>query len=228
MIQAEVCANSIESAIAAQEGGAFRIELCDNLNVGGITPGDSEIRKCMQLVDIQTNILLRPRAGDFVYNNLEFEEIKKSVHFCGMSGCNGVVFGILDTDGFIDKKRNAELVDIASKYHMSTSFHRAIDESTDIFRSLEDIIDLGFDRILTSGGKESVPEGSSILKNMIEISGSRIIIMPGGGITEDNIAELVKATGLHEFHGSFRNKEINRTDPYKVKQAIRNANAKHL
>lgn len=228
MIRAEICANSPESAIAGQKGGAYRVELCDNLQVGGITPIYQGIKKTIQSINIQTNILIRPRQGDFVYSKSEFEQMKKDICFCGDAGCNGVVFGILDKDGFIDKKRNCELIQVAWKYNMNATFHRAIDQSADIFKSLENVIEIGFDRILTSGGKESALEGKYVIKRMIELAGGRIIIMPGGGITEDNIFELTEATGLKEFHGSFRNIEKDVTDYYKVQQAIKNANAKHL
>lgn len=228
MIRAEVCANSPESAIAGQKGGAYRIELCDNLDVGGTTPTHQNIRKTIQSIDIQSNILIRPRQGDFVYSESEFEQMKKDICFCGDARCNGVVFGILDSNGFIDKKRNCELIQVAWKYNMNATFHRAIDQSSDIFESLKNVIEIGFDRILTSGGKESALEGKNVIKRMIELAGDRIIIMPGGGITEDNIFELAETTGLKEFHGSFRNIEKDVTDYYKVQQAIKNANAKHL
>lgn len=228
MIKAEVCANSIESAMEGKKGGAFRIELCDNLNIGGTTPRYEDIESTTQCIDIQINTLIRPRGGDFIYSLSEFEIMKQDIDFCGQAGCNGVVFGILNYDGSIDEKRNNELLEIAREYGMSTTFHRAIDASANVFDSLENIINLGFDRILTSGGKETAIEGENIIEEMIAIAGNRIIIMPGGGITEENIANLVKATKLKEFHGSFRDINKNKTDQYKVEQAIKNANAKHL
>ena len=243
MISLEVCANSTQSAIEGQKGGAIRIELCDNLTEGGTTPSLSQIEKSRQLIDIQLNILIRPREGDFLYNNLEFEIMKQDIHHCGKVGCDGVVFGILNPDGTIDKKRNKELVEISHKYGMNVTFHRAFDRSKDLFSSLEDIIELGCDHILTSGGKKTAPEGKDILKKLIEQAGERIVIMPGGGITENNIQELVKYTGLKEFHGSFRSSykskmnflspefddvngeySIMQTDTKKVKLAIENAN----
>ena len=240
MITLEVCANSTQSAINGQKGGAIRVELCDNLSEGGTTPSLSQIQNTRQLINIQLNVLIRPREGDFLYSDLEFEIMKQDIHHCGQAKCDGVVFGILNPDGSIDKKRNQELVNIAQRYRMTTTFHRAFDRSNDLFGSLEDIIELGCDRILTSGGMESAPEGKEILNGQAD---QRIIIMPGGGITENNISELVKATDLKEFHGSFRsrynggmqykspvftNKEeeysMLLTDPEKVKQALENAN----
>ncbi len=243
MITLEVCANSVQSAIEAQKGGAVRVELCDNLAEGGTTPSLSQIETTRQIADIQLNVLIRPRSGDFLYSDLEFEIMKKDIYHCGQAKCDGVVFGILNPDGSIDKNRNKELLDIAKKYSMSATFHRAFDRCANLSESLEDIINLGFDRILTSGGKKTAPEGADILKGLIQQASDRIIIMPGGGITENNITDLVRITGLKEFHGSFRSlyrgamkyispefddiKEeysIMQTDAAKVKQAIENAN----
>ena len=242
MITLEVCANSTQSAINGQKGGAIRVELCDNLSEGGTTPSLSQVEKARQYIDIQLNVLIRPREGDFLYSDLEFEIMKQDIHHCGKAGCDGVVFGILNTDGNIDKERNQDLVKIAHKYRMTITFHRAFDRCNDLFSSLEDIIELGCDRILTSGGMESAPEGKEILKKLISQANDRIIIMPGGGITENNISELVRATDLKEFHGSFRSRynggmqykspfftneeeySMLLTDPEKVKQAIENAN----
>ncbi|MDR0823572.1 MAG: copper homeostasis protein CutC [Prevotella sp.] len=239
----EVCANSAQSAINGQKGGAVRVELCDNLAEGGTTPALSQIELTRKNLSIQVNVIIRPRGGDFLYNDLEFEMMKKDIHHCGQAKCDGVVFGILNADGSIDKMRNKELVDIARQYKMSVTFHRAFDRCADLFKSLEDIIGLGCDRILTSGGMKTAPEGKEILKKLIEQAGDRIVIMPGGGITEDNIADLAKATGLKEFHGSFRSEyrgemkyisdvfdnideeyAILLSDPEKVKKAIENAN----
>lgn len=243
MITLEVCANSTQSAIEGQKGGAVRVELCDNLAEGGTTPSLSQIEITRQSIDIQLNILIRPREGDFLYSDLEFDIMKRDIHHCGKAKCNGVVFGILKADGTVDIERNRELIEIVRQYGMSVTFHRAFDRSANIFKSLEDVINLGCDRILTSGGRKSAIEGKETISQLIEISGDRIIIMPGEGITEENISELVKATGLKEFHGSFRSRhkggmkyispvfnDINeeysilQTDYNKVKKAIENAN----
>lgn len=241
-ITLEVCANSVQSAIAAQKGGAVRVELCDNLGEGGTTPALSQIEITRKNIDIQLNTIIRPRGGDFFYSDLEFEIMKHDIHDCGKTKCDGVVFGILNPDGSIDKKRNLELADIARHYGMSMTFHRAFDRCKDLFSSLEEIIELGCNRILTSGGMNTAIEGSSVIKKLIEQAKGRISIMPGSGITENNIYELVKATGLKEFHGSFRSKYMGKmeylspvftddeeyyilqTDPDKVRKAIENAN----
>lgn len=242
-ITLEVCANSVQSAIEAQKGGAIRVELCDNLNEGGTTPALSQIELSRKHLNIQLNVIIRPRGGDFLYSDLEFEIMKQDIVHCGLAKCNGVVIGILNSDGTIDKRRNKELVDIAKKFNMSVTFHRAFDRCSDLEKSLEDIIELGCDRILTSGGMASSLDGKEVLRNLIKQANDRIGIMPGGGITENNIAELVKHTNLKEFHGSFRSKyrgnmtyiannfndmdneySILQTDSIKVKQAIENAN----
>lgn len=242
MILLEVCAGSIQSAVEAQQGGAFRIELCDNLAQGGTTPSLSQITKSKQLIDIQINTLIRPREGDFLYSDLEFETMKQDIHYCGQTKCNGVVFGILNSDGSIDKKRNQELVEIAHQYGMEVTFHRAFDRSSNLYKALEDIIEIGCSRILTSGGKKTALEGKEIIQQLIEKAADKIIIMPGGGITEDNVKDLVNSTGLKEFHGSFRSRVrskmtymarafceeeefvILQTDKEKVSKAIKNAN----
>ncbi|NDV96677.1 copper homeostasis protein CutC [Dysgonomonas sp. 521] len=242
-IAAEVCANSVQSAIEAQKGGAARVELCDNLEEGGTTPSLSQIELTRKYLNIRVNIIIRPRGGDFLYDDLEFEIMKKDIHHCGQAKCDGVVFGILNADGSVDKQRNKELVTIAHQYGMSTTFHRAFDRAVNLSESLEDIIGLGFDRVLTSGGMKNAPDGKEILRKLIGQADDRIIIMPGGGITENNIGDLVRATGLKEFHGSFRSRYRGKmeyisdtfndideeysflfSDSEKIKLAIENAN----
>lgn len=227
-IVAEVCANTICSAIAGQEGGAVRIELCDNLSEGGTTAAWSQIRLAKEILDININVLIRPRGGSFQYNKIEFEAMKMDIHLCGREGCDGVVFGVLESDKSIDMERNKELVDIARSYGMSSTFHRAFDLCPDLYVALEQVIELGCDRILTSGGMPTASEGSINLKKLIEKAADRIIIMPGGGVTEDNVQMLAEFTGLKEFHGSFRSysqeAEIMQTEADKVRNAIKNAN----
>lgn len=243
MIKVEVCSNSVQSSIEAQKGGAIRVELCDNLAEGGTTPALSQIELTRQLINIELNVIIRPRGGDFLYSDIEFETMKKDIHHCGKAKCNGVVIGILNNDGNIDKKRNQILIDIAKSYNMNITFHRAFDRCKDLYLSLEDIINLGCDRILTSGGEKTALAGKEIIKKLIDQAKDRIIIMPGSGITENNIYELVKATGLKEFHGTFKDSykgnmeyitdklgsfdeeySIIMTNKDKVKKAIDNAN----
>ena len=243
MITLEACCNSVQSAVEAQKGGAKRVELCNNLPEGGTTPPFSHIQRTRKLIDIQLYTLIRPRGGDFCYSNIEFDTMKQDIHHCGQAKCNGVVIGILNPDGTVDKKRSAELIEIAKSYGMGVTFHRAFDRTKDLFAALEDVIDLGCERILTSGGTESAIQAKDTLKDLIIKSNGQSIIMPGSGITEENIFELVMATGLKEFHGSFQsrykgemafhspqfpnlNEEYTylQTDSRRIKQAIENAN----
>lgn len=243
MINLEVCANSLTSALAAQAGGAVRVELCDNLGEGGTTPSPGMITLARKMLNIQLFVLIRPRSGDFLYDDVDYAIIEEDIRFCGKIGCDGVVVGILDKDGNVDFERNTNLVKIAKEYGMKTTFHRAIDRCNDIIGSLDAIIEAGFDRILTSGGHETALLGAEVIHEMIQKTAGKLSIMPGGGITEGNIQELVHKTGLKEFHGSFRSrypskmeffskdindpqseKEIWLTDESKVKNVIALAN----
>lgn len=204
MVKLEICASSIESVLEAERGGATRVELCDNLAEGGTTPPLSWIQFSIQNTNIQIFAIIRPRGGDFLYSDNEFVTMKEDIIQCGKVGCHGVVLGILTKEGKVDKKRCSELIQLAKKYNLSVTFHRAIDRTKDILEAMEDIISLGCDRILTSGGKESVEEGKDVIRKMIDQSRGRITIMPGGGINENNIAALSKFLKTDEFHGSFR------------------------
>ena len=194
----EVCVANIQSAIAAQEGGAKRVELCDNLYEGGTTPSYATIKLARNKLDIGLNVMIRPRGSDFCYSDLEFEMMKEDIRICKDLGADGVVFGILSTDGNVDIKRTKQLVELARP--MSVTFHRAFDATVDPFQALEDIIDLGIHRILTAGQKNTVPEGLDLIKKLIEKAANRIIIMPGSGINEKNIKEIRDLTGAKEFH----------------------------
>ena len=142
MINLEVCANSLTSALAAQEGGAIRVELCDNLNEGGTTPSYGQIKMARKLLHIKLYVLIRPREGDFLYSDIEFEIIKADVQYCVEAGCDGVVIGILNTDGSVDKPRCVELVEMATKGGIGVTFHRAFDMCADMDQALEDIIEI--------------------------------------------------------------------------------------
>lgn len=200
MIQMEVCVNSLDSALAAQQGGAIRVEFCDNLHEGGTTPSYAQLKLAKDLLSIKIYPIIRPRGGDFLYSDLEFQLMKEDIKICKSLNCDGVVFGILKTDGSIDKERCAELVELAKP--MQVTFHRAFDMSNDLDQALEDIIDLGCERILTSGGAPSALLGAHKIKSLILLAASRIIIMPGAGIREDNISEIISITGATEFHSS--------------------------
>jgi len=194
----EICAAHIQSAIAAQEGGASRIELCDNLYEGGTTPSYAAIKLARAKLNIGLNVMIRPRGSDFCYSGDEFEIMKEDIVACKELGADGVVFGILCPDGNVDIERTQQLVEIAKP--LSVTFHRAFDMTLDPFRAMEEIIGLGVDRILTAGQANTVPEGLNLLIQLAEKAGDRIIIMPGSGINEQNIAEIRDKTGLREFH----------------------------
>jgi copper homeostasis protein len=194
----EICTDNVESAIAAQNAGAHRIELCDNLFEGGTTPGAGTIQSARSNLSIDLNVIIRPRGGDFLYTDLEYDIMRRDIEICGESGVNGVVFGILRSDGDIDIERTARLVEFANP--MSVTFHRAFDMCSDPFKGLDDIIEAGALRLLTSGLKDNAGEGAELINQLIEIAGDRLIIMPGSGITDLNIALIAKNTGAREFH----------------------------
>jgi copper homeostasis protein len=203
-ISLEVCANSITSALAAQDGGALRVELCDNLFEGGTTPSAGQISMAKKLLHIKLYVLIRPRSGDFLYDDVEFETMLADIKFCAEVGCDGIVTGILKADGTVDKDRNAQLVNVAKAANMALTFHRAFDMCADPYQAMEEIIELGFERVLTSGGKSTAMEGASTIARLVKKAAGRIIIMPGSGIDEHNVADLVRFTGVKEFHSSAR------------------------
>jgi copper homeostasis protein len=194
----EICADTVESAVAAQEAGAHRIELCGSLPEGGTTPGPGKIISARSNLDIELNVIIRPRGSDFLYSDREFDELRRDIEFCGEAGADGVVIGLLLADGNIDVERTAELV--ATAHKMSVTFHRAFDLCVDPVRALEDIIATGADRLLTSGQMDSALQGAALIQSLVKQALGRIIIMPGGGINSENIAEIAKITGAEEFH----------------------------
>lgn len=194
----EICVDSPASALAAQSGGADRVELCDDLFEGGTTPSFGAIRMARQMLDIKLHVIIRPRGGDFLYSDIEFDTMKYDIEFARSLGADGVVIGLLTADGDIDKERVAELVTLARP--MSVTFHRAFDVCRDAFAALEDLIKIGIDRVLTSGQQADAVNGASIINKLVEQAGGRIAIMACGGIDETNAAEVAKRTGANEFH----------------------------
>lgn len=194
----EICIDSVASAIESQKGGADRVELCDNLFEGGTTPSEGTIRITRERIDIGLQVIIRPRGGDFVYSEDEFLIMESDIRRAKELGANGVVFGILEPDGGIDMRRNSRLREIA--YPMNATFHRAFDVSRGAFESLDRIVELGFDRILTSGQAVSVWEGIHVLRSLVDAAGDRIIVMPGGDLREDTVGRCREETGAREFH----------------------------
>lgn len=204
----EACVDSIESAVNAQEGGAARVELCDNILEGGTTPGFGTIAMAREKLDIDLFVMIRPRAGDFLYSTLEFEAMMKEIGIARELGADGVVFGVLKADGSIDVERNKALKELASP--LKTTFHRAFDLCANPWQSLEDIISIGIDRILTSGQAPSAPQGLDLIHELVKKAAGRVVIMPGGGVNEDNIIFIRDKTGTSEFHVSLREERKSR------------------
>jgi copper homeostasis protein len=194
----EVCVNSVVSAIEAEKGGAHRVELCDNLLEGGTTPSAASIQLASQWLSVDLNVIIRPRGGDFCYSDVEFEIMKSDILAAKELGADGVVIGILDVDGRVDKKRTRLLIDLAKP--LSVTFHRAFDMTSDPFQALHDLIKLKVDRILTSGQKNTAVEGIGLISALVKEAGDKVSIMPGCGITPENIKKLADQTGAREFH----------------------------
>ncbi len=198
----ETIAFNIDSCSKAQTAGAQRIELCDNPGEGGTTPSSGFIKVAREKLHIQLYPIIRPRGGDFVYSNEEFEIIKADIKICKNLDCDGVVIGMLNDDATIDKVRCSQLVNLA--YPMSVTFHRAFDRVVHMEKALEDVIEIGCERILTSGLFPTAMEGIDNLKKLISLANERIIIMPGSGVRASNIAEIALQTNAVEFHSSAR------------------------
>lgn len=196
----EVCANSISSAQAAQQGGADRIELCAKLEIGGVTPPFEVIGRTLLRLSIPVYILIRPRGGDFVYDDNEFCLMKKEILYAKEIGAAGIVAGILTPKGDIDVVRTTELVSLAAP--MQFTFHRAFDRARDPLTALEDVIKTGADRILTSGQAKSAWEGRALLQILRSKASSRITLLAGAGINPTNLTEIIKFTGITEVHAS--------------------------
>ncbi|MDH5707074.1 MAG: copper homeostasis protein CutC [Candidatus Aminicenantes bacterium] len=216
----EVCVNSVESALEAERGGAHRVELCDNLLEGGTTPSAASIQLAGKILSIDLNIIIRPRGGDFCYSEVEFEVMKSDILAARELGAGGVVIGVLDVDGRVDKKRTQELIELARP--MSVTFHRAFDMTADPFEALHDLIELKIDRILTSGQKNTAVEGIRLISDLVKEAGDKVIIMPGCGITPENIAGLAKDTGAREFH-VFAVKKVKSPMKYRNQEAFMGA-----
>jgi len=196
----EIVVYNIESALKAQEGGADRIELCDNPGEGGTTPSYGVIENVRQNVSIDVFVMIRPRGGDFCYSNYEFHSMKRDIWQCQKLSVDGVVFGILNADGTLDKKRCKELIDKARP--LKVTCHRAFDMTRDPFEALEDCIEAGFDRILTAGQQAQAAKGAGLIGELIKKANGRIAIMPGSGVNESTVENIVKISGASEIHFS--------------------------
>ncbi len=196
----EIVVYNIESAMKAQEGGADRIELCENPAEGGTTPSAGTIELVRQNLSIDVYVMIRPRGGDFLYSNYEFHAMKRDISQCQKLSVDGLVFGILNPDGTLDKKRCKEL--IARARPLKVTCHRAFDMTPDPFKALEDCIEAGFDRILTAGQQAQAIKGATLIGELIKKARGRIVIMPGSGVNEDTVEEIVRISGANEIHFS--------------------------
>ncbi|NCD05057.1 MAG: copper homeostasis protein CutC [Spirochaetia bacterium] len=194
----EICLENIESIIAAQEGGADRVEFCSDLFEGGLTPTLGMFRTARKYCSIDMNVMIRPRGGDFCYSDIEFETMLENTKIFKEEGANAIVFGILNPDGTIDKERSQQLIEVARP--LEVTFHRAIDMSPSAIDSLQTLIDLKVDRVLTSGLEATVMEGLVTLKQMISYAKDDIIVMPGCGISERNFQFIKKELQAKEYH----------------------------
>jgi len=198
----EICVDSPESAIAAERGGARRVELCSGLTEGGVTASAGLIATVRHNITIGLHVMIRPRGGDFCYSAAEFSVMQRDVLMAKQLGADGVVFGILDLDGQVDIQRTRQLVELARP--LNSTFHRAFDMSADIPRSLEAVIEAGADRILTSGGSSTALDGAPILRQLVETAAGRIIVMVCGGIDAQNVRTVLEKTGAREIHVGLR------------------------
>ncbi|MGC4015932.1 MAG: copper homeostasis protein CutC [Luteolibacter sp.] len=198
----EICIDSVESAVAAERAGAVRVELCAGLMEGGITPSAGMIRAVRQQVSLGLMVIIRPRGGDFLYDDAEMEVMLEDVAVARKLGADGIVIGALLADGRVDEEKTRALMAAAGP--LQVTFHRAFDVSRDPFESLETLASLGVQRILTSGQEASVLEGAEVIRELVKKAGERLIILPGGGITPRNISKIAALTEASEFHLSCR------------------------
>ena len=197
-ILVEVCVDSIDGAVTAEAGGAQRVELCAALREGGLTPSAGTIAVTRRRLTVDVHVMIRPRGGDFLYSEAEFASMRRDVEMAKHLDVNGVVFGLLTPDGSVDMEQTEQLTEQARP--MSVTFHRAFDMARDPTRSLETLIELGIDRVLTSGQEAVASEGSDLLRELVAQAGDRIVVIPGGGIAEQSLPRILNTTGAREIH----------------------------
>jgi copper homeostasis protein len=198
----EVCVDSVESAVAAERGGAHRVELCSNLFDGGVTPSAGLIARVRQSISVGLHVMIRPRGGDFCYSDDEYKIMRHDILTAKQLGADRIVLGILDLDGRVDIHRTKQLVELAAP--LKVTYHRAFDMSLDLFASLRDLQTIGLHCVLTSGGEQTAAEGAETLKRLVAASSGRIAIMAGCGIEDHNVSSLIEQTGVREIHASVK------------------------
>jgi copper homeostasis protein len=198
----EVCVDCVASAVAAERGGADRVELCGSLIEGGITPSAGLIEMTRAAVALDLHVMIRPRGGDFCYDSDEYEVMRRDIALAKQLGVNGVVLGILDVNGNVDVSRTRQLADLASP--LDVTFHRAFDMTVDLFRALEDVSAARVGRVLTSGGERTSEQGQKTIGQLVDRAQDRIVIMAGSGIKPENARSLVDQTGVREIHVGLR------------------------
>ena len=199
-MEIEICCGSIQSAANAKAGGAVRVELCQGLVEGGTTPSPATIQYAVRELGLKVFVLVRPRGGDFCYNELEVKTMEEDVAFCKEAGASGIVVGFLHPDGSIDTELTRRFVELSAP--LPVTFHRAFDECADPLNALEQIIECGCARVLTSGCKPTAMEGAEMLQQLVKQADGRITILAGSGVTPENAVTLREKTGVKEIHGS--------------------------
>ena len=194
----EICCGSIDDALEAQSGGADRIELCSALFLGGLTPSFGTLKYAREQLRIPIIAMVRPRGGGFCYTDAEFATMERDAEAAIANGADGIVFGILESDGKVDVKRTRRLREIAGP--KQSVFHRAFDVTPDPMRALDQLVELGITRILTSGQQDTVPEGADLIRRLIDYAGGRIEVLPGGGIKPFNLLDVIAKTGCKQIH----------------------------
>jgi copper homeostasis protein len=205
----EICVESVDRAAAAERGGADRIELCGDLSSGGVTPSAMLMRSARKDVLIPIHVLIRPRPGDFVYSEAEFETMQRDIRVAKELGMDGIVLGLLDEARQIDRERTSLLINLA--HPLPVTFHRAFDLCRNLAASLQLVMETGATRVLSSGGKARATEGLASLADLVAMAGSRIVIMPGGGVRASNIERILRETGAQEIHTSLGTPRKSRT-----------------
>jgi copper homeostasis protein len=214
----EIACFNVESAVIAQKNGANRVELCDEMNEGGTTPSKETVIDAREKLTIDMNVMIRPRGGNFVYSDAEFEKMKQEIIAYKKINVDGFVFGILNQDNSINVERNKELVNLARP--LPCTFHRAFDVVPDVYNSLETVIDCGFKSILTSGQAPNVMEGIAVLEQLAKKAGNRIIIIPGGGVRSSNVTLLKEKMNTTYYHSSAITNETETADGNEINALV--------